>query len=71
MGKIRPMRKSTRKINGDTYHLTGSAKPKNKTKAQEEANRIRNKGFPARVIRCKGGYRVFARHTFRKRKKKS
>jgi len=64
---VRRMKKVTRKINGETYHLVGVAKPKTKKQAVKEAKEIRKKKFPTRVIKCKGGYRVFSRYTRYKR----
>ena len=60
MKQIRPMRKGQRKFKGVTYWLSGTAKPRTKANARKDAKGIRKKG-KARIIKCKGGYRVFGR----------
>ena len=64
------MRKSTRKINGETYHIVGAAKPITEKEAHIKAKAMRAKGTPTRVIKCSGGYRVYARYTFYKSRRK-
>ena len=44
-----------RRFNGKLYHLVGPARHRTVTKARKEAKRIRRGGWPARVVKRKGG----------------
>jgi len=62
------MKKSTRKVGNQTYHLYGRAVPKKKSTANKEAKRLRKgpHGSPTIVVKCAGGYRVFTSYSGRK-----
>ncbi|MHA1168336.1 MAG: hypothetical protein ACTSRU_10980 [Candidatus Hodarchaeales archaeon] len=68
--RIYAMRKDSRKIGGQQYTLSGSAKPTTKKNASKIAEGHRVLGFPSRVLPCQGGYRVFTKHSGRKRKRR-
>jgi len=57
------MKGTTRKFNTGTYHIVGTGKPRKKSSAKEEAERIRGKGYPTRVVEVSDGYRIYSRHT--------
>ncbi len=47
--------KGARKFNGRLYHLVGPAKHRTVRAARAAAKRVRHRGFPARVVKRKGG----------------
>ncbi|MHA1166527.1 MAG: hypothetical protein ACTSRU_01815 [Candidatus Hodarchaeales archaeon] len=67
--RIYPMRKDSRNISGQRYTLSGSAKPiTSKKDASKIAEGFRVMGYPSRVLPCQNGFRVFTKHSGRKRK---
>jgi len=53
------MKKAFRRIGGRTYYLSGLAEPRTKAAAKKEKRHLKSRKLRARIIKCKGGYRVF------------
>ena len=60
------MRKSSHRYSTGIYHVVGSAKPRTKQEANKSAEYHRERGFPSRVEKVEGGYRVFSRYQKRR-----
>lgn len=63
-----------RRFNGNIYHLVGPARHRTVTKARKEARGFRRDGFPARVVKRKGGgasvYVMYAGENIRRRRRR-
>ncbi len=64
----------SRRFNGNLYHLAGPARHRTVPKARKEARRLRKDGFPARVVKRKGGgasvYVMYAGENIRRRRRR-